>query len=1291
MEGIVAKRLALHCRLENRDLVFPGIGDVINAATSIDAQLTSKPMPPRTLAKRAREGPLAGLQRKSVAVERLRPVLLLAGHAIPDGSWTILTKLVVDKLASSQLVPVDPPSLSSSTSTPPAPCSTALVTVGHSRSCQAAKNLRLQQKVKSLKKKMSLMHKKNKRLEEENKELKKRRFTDGAAALAPLMLDGRDKRVGRLTPATGYQLAIVRNGSHIGTMGLVRSLNLSISRQTVERWERTMAHNLAVQSRCFHSACFPSIEDGYVDGMDGDAPPTGYAAAWLVCAVRGDALNAGMSKHKLKIHVCAVHSILKADDSINECKSTCDLQYEPLHCDASVLKSIYARHLKSVGVPAWSEPSAGTCSLRWYVFTTDQGGDEKACGRLIDEEANRDPTVLVSRMWCLDHVGHLIVGHLLSKTMWYWSGLATFCNIWRATGNARVIQQTWRHLFGDTAFCTAAFKRLPPRPLKGRWSAVINLEKWLVDAGGHREIPSALAKAPVSGSQRKRNSKPKPSKNAPEDVQSAVASETHLVAVDVEENAEDFVERRNRWLTHCLRCVRHADFWVQLWVGIKIRSPVEHYFSILKKLQATPRPANEKHAPILQLVSTEIGKVVSEMEVLFESHLYTSLWEDPVRERFECAWLDSGSLVFEDFMEDKLQLIVELLLASFVDFYRRVVVPMSQFPLRLFWYILSEPSVACPNRGRLCVDWLRGSGNHDATSFKLLRLFTNGIRESAQTGKACPALFELLSSVAKVWRFSTRDIEGKNNTLKWMAKLAPNMDLELMSSRLTVKGAFENCEDHRERSIRLAAIRDACVEHHDFAIATPPDPHRFVPISDIPEDALPIADVSDPSAGDVDPMDEPSVKIGFNAESGSNVEVDDPPVLPCWDYARLPPAESFDKLSPACASQAARIYKSVVRSMEVNDVDFVVPKCVVRGKYSQSVEKAFLIARKVGRNFYWLIEVSICDTDFGNGVQLVSPLRPVPWPQVVGHMVAESVCVSEVRWLTTSSAAIVNTVPVDVEPLRSRRSAAPCAGEADADAGLEEEFQQECAGEVGGDAPAEETSIEEMLGAVMEDFTFEADEIRSSLSFLRSQPDEVLREMERTAEGEGDDFSNDVGSSINELAHAAMELGVVLEEPPETASSIFSLRPRRQPNVDNAVAAWAGTVYALMEDIVLVSTISEPMLHCISLMESSSAAFVSLSWVCIDELKPESNSIIGRPIALDASNRIIYSRPSEKKTIAEPKFLMHTRDRMVRATGSMRMTVSEHSLRVASFFGVSFPVCTMDAPRKLSAFVHCAL
>eukprot|EP00959_Pyramimonas_sp_CCMP1952_P183597 3838896-Pyramimonas_sp.AAC.1 len=90
----------------------------------------------------------------------------------------------------------------------------------------------------------------------------------------------------------------------------------------------------------------------------------------------------------------------------------------------------------------------------------------------------RDRSPPAPRSWCLRHQLHLIVQKQVGRrgrSDKYFSYLAMFVNTWRACGHAKLIRAAWEEVNPDRA--GEVCRRLPPRPLKGRWCSTPGAEE----------------------------------------------------------------------------------------------------------------------------------------------------------------------------------------------------------------------------------------------------------------------------------------------------------------------------------------------------------------------------------------------------------------------------------------------------------------------------------------------------------------------------------------------------------------------------------------------------------------------------------------------------------------------------------------------------------------------------------------------------------------------------------------------------------------------------------------------
>ena len=81
------------------------------------------------------------------------------------------------------------------------------------------------------------------------------------------------------------------------------------------------------------------------------------------------------------------------------------------------------------------------------------------------------------------------------------------------------------------------------------------------------------------------------------------------------------------------------------------------------------------------------------------------------------------------------------------------------------------------------------AGNFDASSAvgKLKVLYGPEIEHARCTGEVCPVLFQLICDLRRVWNTDVQEIEGCNNTIQHISKLAPSMTWMLLSARVMTK------------------------------------------------------------------------------------------------------------------------------------------------------------------------------------------------------------------------------------------------------------------------------------------------------------------------------------------------------------------------------------------------------------------------------------------------------------------------------------------------------------------------
>ena len=295
--------------------------------------------------------------------------------------------------------------------------------------------------------------------------------------------------------AGGYRCALLRNIGHAVAGAVVAHLDAGIARQTVCRWEQLLGANVLAHARAFYNDQYTQLRAARSAEV---REPSRAGWTWEVqCFAR----RRHQLEHPARIESSRVrgykpvHHALDTDDfgadgdhDRPSNRTYCDLIKIEGSCDGPLQHAIWLKQVQSIGVRMWRQVdldaacAAGNHVMVW-VFTTDQGPDQVAASRLLERDVEESVTDIVIAQWCSAHVLHLTVKfqvqHLYNGK--YFGSLAKVVNLWRSRGNPKKIREGLRqyhHDHGDRATDTRA-RKLPPRPLTGRWGAVSNTEIYL--------------------------------------------------------------------------------------------------------------------------------------------------------------------------------------------------------------------------------------------------------------------------------------------------------------------------------------------------------------------------------------------------------------------------------------------------------------------------------------------------------------------------------------------------------------------------------------------------------------------------------------------------------------------------------------------------------------------------------------------------------------------------------------------------------------------------------------------
>jgi hypothetical protein len=161
------------------------------------------------------------------------------------------------------------------------------------------------------------------------------------------------------------------------------------------------------------------------------------------------------------------------------------------------------------------------------------------------------------------------------------------------------------------------------------------------------------------------------------------------------------------------------------------------------------------------------------------------------------------------------------LLEMAADFWRRVINCHETWPMKIFWLIASSP--AEPDQLRtaiarelIVIDFSTMSLKQGQFARKITKQFYNDLSLAALEGTLSERLHDLLVQIAWQLFQDTAEIEGMNSILKIMIKKSPNIHLELLSSRLTIKKALASrlANNHK---VETDALLQLAVQHHSDA------------------------------------------------------------------------------------------------------------------------------------------------------------------------------------------------------------------------------------------------------------------------------------------------------------------------------------------------------------------------------------------------------------------------------------------------------------------------------------------
>ena len=176
-----------------------------------------------------------------------------------------------------------------------------------------------------------------------------------------------------------------------------------------------------------------------------------------------------------------------------------------------------------------------------------------------------------------------------------------------------------------------------------------------------------------------------------EDVQPPVNDTT---ALDSEEAAE-FTARLGRWSRQVLECLQTPAWYTSLLLGHACRGPINDMYVWLQAA-AGDKGCTWDHPPLVSFVCSKALEAMVSFERLLGGSVLEPPWECVTESAgSDCSWRSQALLS---------------LLETAADYWRRVYLPTTQYPLRVAWLVWRPADVLCPERSTVCQELLSAEG-----------------------------------------------------------------------------------------------------------------------------------------------------------------------------------------------------------------------------------------------------------------------------------------------------------------------------------------------------------------------------------------------------------------------------------------------------------------------------------------------------------------------------------------------------------------------------------------------------
>jgi len=419
-----------------------------------------------------------------------------------------------------------------------------------------------------------------------------------------------------LSATGGYDLASRASKGYAGAVHLCDVARVRQSKTSSYRWERRFAMGIRLTNIDFNDRWRAFMTWYHLQlcraAAAAPAPPAENVFTYSVLCAGSDATNTAAAQQMKGMNTELIATYFAPqptpaqleempDDAMppDSCgvKMWPELLQVPSGCTGRVVRDLLLKALRSVHAHTWLDDDVNSYTPRWtptmqparihmpfhlhvYVFADDQGPDQKAALKFVDDDIARFLFRLKFGHYCSRHSMHLAVkSHLkVMETVaypHYFSSVAKLVNVWRTSSYARLIRTKWIAIVGPIDR-KSVLMRLIPRALRGRWGSISATEAYLKECiriGGVKGFLRVWRAAFIRDDGGDGDGDPPPGLVADEEPGAAVAAEA--VALEDEEQ-RDFTKRLTKWKGQTVAEISKTHFWVMIMICSISRGPIDH-------------------------------------------------------------------------------------------------------------------------------------------------------------------------------------------------------------------------------------------------------------------------------------------------------------------------------------------------------------------------------------------------------------------------------------------------------------------------------------------------------------------------------------------------------------------------------------------------------------------------------------------------------------------------------------------------------------------------------------------